>query len=88
VAFENKKALLSQGNRDKGLSNRGLLNINVGLIKFLLRFRRCCVNERSAVFSAEPNILRITVRFRTSALDKCVNRLYSKYVKNFSKGCS
>jgi len=32
------------------------------------------------------NILRITVRFRTSPLVMCVNRLYSKYVKIFLKG--
>ena len=36
------------------------------------------VYERSAVFPWIPNILRITVRFRTSSLVTCVNRLYSK----------
>jgi len=45
---------------------------------YLLRFRRCSIYERSAVFF--KNILRITVRFRISPLVTCVNRLYSKYV--------
>ena len=46
----------------------------------MLRFRRFSVHKRSAVLLRIPNILRITVRFRTSPLVTCVNRHYSKYV--------
>jgi len=54
-----------------GVSDNGLSNTKQQCWPYLLRFRRCSIYERSAVFPRISNILRITVRFRTSPLVVC-----------------
>ena len=43
-----------------------------------------CICERSAVFSRIPNILRITVRFRTSPLSRDIDKLLYRTTARFT----